>query len=323
MAPETPGSESRETQETLSNLLHETRRFAPPAELAAAANVTAEAYAEAEQDRLAFWAEQADRLTWSKRWDTTLDWQPAVRQVVRRRRAQRRLQLRGPPRRGRPRRQGRLPLGGRARATAAPSPTPSCNARSAKAANALTELGVGKGDRVAIYMPMIPETVDRDAGLRPHRRVALGGLRRVLRRRAARPDPGRRRQASSSPPTAATAAARPARSSRPWTRRSTSCPGIEHVLVVRRTGQDVDWTDGRDVWWHDIVGPAVRRAHGAAVRRRAPAVHPLHLAAPPVSPRASCTPRAATSPRSPTPTTRSSTSSRRPTSTGAPPTSAG
>jgi acetyl-CoA synthetase len=31
------------------------------------------------------------------------------------------------------------------------------------------------------------------------------------------------------------------------------CPDVTSVLVVRRTGQDVDWTDGRDVWWHDIV----------------------------------------------------------------------
>ena len=69
----------------------------------------------------------------------------AVREVVRRRQAQRRLQLRRPARRGRPRRPGRVPLGGRARRHAAPSPTPTCSARSAKAANALTELGVRRG----------------------------------------------------------------------------------------------------------------------------------------------------------------------------------
>src|SRR5690606_17010509 len=33
----------------------------------------------------------------------------------------------------------------------------------------------------------------------------------------------------------------------------TECPDVRSVLVVRRTGQDIDWTDGRDVWWHDIV----------------------------------------------------------------------
>ena len=75
------------------------------------------------------------------------------------------------------------------------------------------------------------------------------------------------------------------------------CPSVEKVLVVRRTGQDVAWTDGRDVWWHDTVEQASTEHTRAAVRRRAPAVHPLHVAAPPRSRRASCTPPAATSPR--------------------------
>ena len=60
--------------ETLENLLQETRQFPPPPELAASANVTAEAYAAAEADRLAFWAEQARRLHWTKEWDQILDW---------------------------------------------------------------------------------------------------------------------------------------------------------------------------------------------------------------------------------------------------------
>jgi acetyl-CoA synthetase len=54
-----------DTEETLANLLREDRRFEPPADLAAAANVTAEAYAAARADREAFWAEQAGRLTWA------------------------------------------------------------------------------------------------------------------------------------------------------------------------------------------------------------------------------------------------------------------
>ena len=63
--------------ETLSNLLSETRQFAPPAELAAGANVTADAYAEAEADRLAFWAEQANRLSWETPFTDVLDWSDA------------------------------------------------------------------------------------------------------------------------------------------------------------------------------------------------------------------------------------------------------
>jgi Domain of unknown function (DUF3448). len=53
---------------------HEERRFAPPVELAEAANVTADVYAEARQDRPAFWAEQARRLTWATEPTETLDW---------------------------------------------------------------------------------------------------------------------------------------------------------------------------------------------------------------------------------------------------------
>ena len=60
--------------ETLANLLHETRRFNPPAGLAEDANVTFNAYGAAEMDRLGFWERQADRLHWHRRWDDVLDW---------------------------------------------------------------------------------------------------------------------------------------------------------------------------------------------------------------------------------------------------------
>ncbi|HWB36194.1 MAG TPA: acetyl-coenzyme A synthetase N-terminal domain-containing protein, partial [Rugosimonospora sp.] len=54
--------------ETLENLLKENRRFEPPADLAAAANVRADAYQQASDDRLAFWDQQARRLSWAKEW---------------------------------------------------------------------------------------------------------------------------------------------------------------------------------------------------------------------------------------------------------------
>ena len=63
--------------ETLSNLCHEERRFPPPEEFAAAANVKADAYDEAAADRLAFWAKQAERLTWAETWTEVLDWSDA------------------------------------------------------------------------------------------------------------------------------------------------------------------------------------------------------------------------------------------------------
>jgi acetyl-CoA synthetase len=62
------------SEETLSNLLHENRRFDPPAEIAEHANLKAEAYERAAQDPEAFWAEQAERLHWDQKWDQVLDW---------------------------------------------------------------------------------------------------------------------------------------------------------------------------------------------------------------------------------------------------------
>jgi len=61
----------------LSNLLHETRRFDPPADLAANAIATSATYEEAARDRLAFWEKQAKRLTWAQPWSQVLDWSDA------------------------------------------------------------------------------------------------------------------------------------------------------------------------------------------------------------------------------------------------------
>ncbi|WP_326819369.1 acetate--CoA ligase [Streptosporangium sp. NBC_01756] len=251
MAPETPGSESRETQETLSNLLNETRRFAPPADLAAAANVTADAYAEAEQDRLAFWERQADRLAWSRRWDTALEWNPPFakwfvggelniayncvdRHVEAGRGDKVAYHWEGEPE------------GDSRTLTYA-----DLQREVAKASNALQELGVGKGDRVAVYMPMIPElpiTMLACARIGAVHSVVFGGfsssalsgrIQDADAKVVVTADGGYRRGAPSALKPTVDEAVR-------------ECPGIEHVLVVRRTGQDVAQTD-KDVWWHDIV----------------------------------------------------------------------
>ena len=65
------------SDETLSNLMHENRRFEPPEDLAAHANVKADAYDEADADLLAFWAKAAERLSWETTWDKVLDWDGA------------------------------------------------------------------------------------------------------------------------------------------------------------------------------------------------------------------------------------------------------
>ncbi|MFF0310903.1 acetate--CoA ligase [Streptosporangium sp. NPDC004379] len=251
MTPETPGSESRETQETLSNLLQETRRFAPPAALAAAANVTADAYTEAEADRLAFWEKQADRLAWSRRWDTTLEWNPPFakwfvggelnvayncvdRHVEAGRGDKVAYHWEGEPE------------GDSRTLTYA-----DLQREVSKTANALRELGVGRGDRVAVYMPMIPElpiTMLACARIGAIHSVVFGGfsasalsgrIKDADAKLVVTADGGYRRGAPSALKPTVDEAVK-------------ECPGIEHVLVVRRTGQEVDWTD-KDVWWHDLV----------------------------------------------------------------------
>ena len=122
----------------------------------------------------------------------------------------------------------------------------------ARCANALKELGVARGDRVAIYMPMIPElpvAMLACARIGAAHTVVFGGfsaeaLRGRIQDASAKvlisADGGYRRgQAAALKPACDAAVA--------------DCPSIAKVLVVRRTGQEVGWDDARDVWWHDIV----------------------------------------------------------------------
>jgi acetyl-CoA synthetase len=247
---------SQETpHETLSNLLQESRRFAPPADLAEAANVKSAAYEEAAVDRLAFWEQQAKRLHWSAEWDTALDWSnpPFAKWFVGGKLnaayncVDRHVEAGNGDRvayhwEGEP--------GDTRTITYADLKREVC-----KAANALIELGVQKGDRVAIYMPMIPETVIAMLACArigaPHTVVFGGFSADALRGRiedcdahvVITADGGYRRGAPSALKPNVDDAIE-------------GIEGIDHVrnvLVVRRTGQDVAWSEGRDVWWHDLV----------------------------------------------------------------------
>ena len=145
-------------EEGLSALLHETRTFPPPAELAENANGQPGIYAQADKDRIGFWEEQARALTWAKPWSTALVWDlpfakwfvdgtlnVAVNCVDRHVEAGRgdrvAFHWEGEP-------------GDTRTITYADLLASVC-----QAANALTELGVRAGDKVAIYLPMIPEAV--------------------------------------------------------------------------------------------------------------------------------------------------------------------
>jgi acetyl-CoA synthetase len=244
------------TDATLSNLLHETRRFPPPADFAAAANVTADAYRVAAADRLGFWAEQARRLSWAKEWDQVLDWQlPFAKWFV------------GGQLNAAYNCVDRHVEAGRGDKVAfhwegEPGDTRTITYAEllrevSRAANALTELGVNKGDRVAIYLPMIPETVIAMlacARLGAPHTVVFGGFSadalrgRVIdcdARLVITADGGYRRGAASPLKPAVDEALAEVDGER---------PDVRNVVVVRRTGRDIPWQDGRDVWWHDIVG---------------------------------------------------------------------
>jgi acetyl-CoA synthetase len=238
---------------TLSNLLKEDRRFEPPAEIAEHANLKEEAYDRAASDRDAFWAEQAERLDWDTKWDRVLDWDNAPfakwfvggklnasyncvdRHVEAGRGDKVALHWVGEP------------LDDARDITYA-----QLKDEVSKAANALIELGVQTGDRVAIYLPMIPEAVVAMLACArigaPHTVVFGGFSADALASRlddcqakvVITSDGGYRRGA----PSALKPAVDEAR---------TKTDVVEKVLVVRRTGQDVDWDDDVDVWWHDVV----------------------------------------------------------------------
>ena len=241
--------------ETLENLLREKRRFEPPASLAADANVKADAYERAATDRLAFWGEQARRLSWAQPWDEVLDWSKPPfakwfaggrlnvayncldRHIEAGRGDKVAIHWEGEP-------------GDTRTITYSDLHRAVC-----QTANALTALGITAGDRVAIYLPMIPEAaVAMLACARigaPHS-VVFGGfsvdslsgrIQDADAKLVITADGGYRRgNPGALKPTVDEAVAR--------------CQSIEHVLVVRRTGQDVAWTEGRDLWWHDVVETA-------------------------------------------------------------------
>ncbi|HEY9350191.1 MAG TPA: acetate--CoA ligase [Acidothermales bacterium] len=237
--------------EALENLLHENRRFEPSEEFAANANAQPSLYDEAADDRLAFWEEQARALQWDAPWTEVLTWNPpfakwfeggtlnvAVNCVDRHVESGHGDQVayhwEGEP-------------GDTRTITYAELKDEVC-----KATNALLELGVQKGDRVAIYMPMIPETAIAMlacARLGAPHSVVFGGfssdaLKGRIQDADARlvitADGGYRRGAPSALKPAVDEALQ-------------ECPSVQSVLVVRRTEQDTPWTEGRDVWWHELV----------------------------------------------------------------------
>jgi acetyl-CoA synthetase len=255
-APEGGTPEPR--RESLENLLTEERRFPPDPAFAAQANAHAELYSWANSSPLEFWAEQArSLLDWAEPFHEVLDWtNPPVARWF----ADGRLNAayNAVDRHVEAGHGDRVALHFEGEPGDTRTLTYADLLREvSRAANALTDLGVRTGDRVAIYLPLIPEAVIAMLACArigaPHS-VVFGGFSaealhtRILdadARVVITADGGYRRGAASAlKPTVDEALAKG------------SGDVVRSVLVVRRTGQDVPWTEGRDVWWHDAVEAA-------------------------------------------------------------------
>ncbi|WP_067977576.1 acetate--CoA ligase [Nocardia caishijiensis] len=250
--------------------------FPPSAEFAAAANAGAELYERADADREGFWAEQARRLHWHTPFTQVLDWDDAPvarwfadgelnvayncvdRHVLDGHGDQVAIHWEGEP--------------GDSRAITYRELLEEVS----RAANYLTELGLVAGDRVAIYMPMVPEAIVAmlacaRLGL-THSVVFAGFSPSALRQRVddaqARlviTTDGQWRRGKPAPLKEAVDEALAANGDVP--------SSVEHVLVVRRVGTEVPWTDGRDLWWHETVSAASSSHEAQAF----PAEHPLFI----------------------------------------------
>lgn len=257
-------------------MLHETRVIPPSAEFQSAARVSREAYERRYRQSLdqpdEFWSEVARDLHWMKEWDRVLDWQePHAQWFVG---GQTNIAYNALDRnvqRGLGDKRAIIWEGedGRVRTyTYAELLREVC-----KAANALEELGVVAGDRVTLYMPLIPEAAIAMlacARIGAVHSVVFGGfsvsaladrINNAQSKLLITADAGYRRGKPVTLKINADEAAKLA-------------PCLEHILVVKHTGIEVEWwTEGRDLWWHDIVDRQSDRHEAAALDSE----HPLFI----------------------------------------------
>jgi acetyl-CoA synthetase len=252
----------------------ENRHFAPSEAFAKNAIAQPGLYADAKADRLGFWAKQARELHWHKPFTQTLDFSnpPFAKWFA----------------------DGQLNisfncldrhvLAGNGDRTALifegePGDTKKISyaelTREVKrAANALTSLGIKAGDRVAIYMPMIPEAIiamQAVARIGAVHSVIFGGF-------SAESLASRIEDADAKLVITADGGYRKGKASalKPAVDEALSagkCASVKNVLVVRRTHQDVDWIDGRDVEWSELVENASAEHEAEAFD----AEHPLFI----------------------------------------------
>jgi acetyl-CoA synthetase len=230
----------------------ETRSFAPSAEFAKQANAQPSIYDDAAADPVAWWRTQADRLTWTKAPTKSLEWDlPFAKWFSD---GTLNASYNAVDRHVEAGKGDKVAFHWVADAEGESRTITYAQLQKlvAQAANALTELGVKSGDRVAVYMPMIPEAVVTMLAIvrlgAVHSVVFAGFSAEALSSRILDSDcqfvvtaDGAFRRGAASPLKPAVDEA------------LESCPNVKAVLVVRRTGGDVGWKDGRDHWWHETV----------------------------------------------------------------------
>ncbi len=246
------------SQATIESILQEGRTFAPSKEFSEQASIKSlaeyqEIYNRAKADPEAFWAELAEKeLDWFETWDKTLDWQPPFakwfvngkinityncldRHLTTSRRNKAAIIWEGEP-------------GDSRTLTYAQLHREVC-----QMANVFKQLGVKKGDKVGIYMPMIPEAaIAMLACARigaPHTVVFGGFSAEALRSRlidaeaklVVTADGGFRKDKVV-----------PLKAEVDTALANNHVPSVDNVLVVQRTKEDISMVEGRDHWWHEL-----------------------------------------------------------------------
>ena len=242
---------SEKIGDSIENLSQENRLFPPSPAFAAQANAKPDLYAHADKDRLAFWEEQARELTWDKTWDQVLEWNsPYAKWFI------------GGKINASVNALDRHVAAGRGQRIAfhfegEPGDTRTITYSQmledvSQAAHALTELGISAGDRVAIYMPMIPEAAVAMlacARIGAVHSVVFGGFSAdALLSRIQDADAKLVITADGGFRKGAAFALKPAVDEALKGKQN-----VAKVLVVKRTNQETAWNSERDIWWHEIV----------------------------------------------------------------------
>jgi len=257
------------------SVLKEERVFPPPQHFVEKARIRDKEEAEhlrkrAKDDPEGFWGGIADGFRWSRRWDKVLEWDaPWSKWFVggKTNVAENCLDRHLPERAEKTALIWVAEDGETRKLTYADLHREVC-----RFSNVLSGLGVRAGDRVMVFLPMVPEAVVTMLACARigavHSLVFAGFSAEALAERTKNAgaklivtaDGGWRRGKTVALKEIADVAA-------------AECPGVERVVVVRRTGQDVDWKAGRDAWWHDLMSEADDRHAAAAFD----AEHPLYV----------------------------------------------